>query len=231
MSIRRGVLAFVAFGIAGCAMAAAACKNRSAPTSGPTTTTDGTSESASSSETPMKEIQKQLAAQFKVSPGDIEVSVIDDPKVPGLVPFTASVNAEKLGRHAAASGVLDGKTILVEKAAMSAVARAWGYGAKRTVSAGDVATVFGQLHSESVSTTALMGETRFKAFKANAQPELAAAAQLPSEETVDGLPAVKYCISSSGPIPFTVVTAIVKPDFTVELRTQEIGQAANSGRD
>ncbi len=233
MSIARGIRSGVqvlTVAVLGAALAAA-CSNRSAPTSGPTTT-DGTApDGAGSSESPMKEIQKQLAAKFKVSAGDIEVSVIDAPAVPGLVPFTASVNAAKLGRPASASGVLDGKKLLVEREAMAAVARAWGYGAKRAVSADDVATVFGQIHSEHVSTLPLMGETRFKSFKANALPELAAAAELPSEQTVDGLPAVKYCITSSGSIPFTVVTAIFKPDFSVELRTQEIGQPPGSGRD
>ena len=62
-------------------------------------------------------------------------------------------------------------------------------------------------------------------FKATAYPKQAAAAQLTAETTIDGLPAVTYCITSGArTIPFSVVTAIIRPDFTVELRVQPIAK-------
>ena len=223
MITRRGTVLFAAV----CALAA--CGNRKSSTPA---VTDGTaSTSAGDPEGhPMKEIQKQIASQFKVSPGDVEVEAIVEPAVPGLVPFVASLNPQKLGRSASSSGVLDGKKILTERAAMSAVARAWGYGAKRAVSANDVANIFSRIHSERERVRSITSEGMLTSFKANAFPELAAAAQLPSEEIVDGLPAVKYCITSNGSIPFSVVTAVFKPDFTVDLRVQPIGPSTE-GRD
>ncbi len=178
----------------------------------------------------MKEIQKQVAAQFKVSPDDVRVSVIDKPAVPGLTPFTASIDPKKLGRNASTSGVLAGTKLLTETAAMAAVAKAWGYGAKRTVSAVDVAKVFSKIHDARMSTSSILDADTLDVFKSTAHKEIAAAAVLPSEETVDGLPAVKYSLTGAS-LPFTVVTALFKPDVSVELRQQEIVQGGGGGRD
>lgn len=81
----------------------------------------------------------------------------------------------------------------------------------------------GLLHSGTHETGALVDEDTLDVFKSTAYPKQAEAAALPGELTVDGLPAVQYCITSGArSIPFSVVTAIVKPDFQVELRTQPV---------
>lgn len=173
-------------------------------------------------ESPMKNIQKLVAKEFKLSPGDIEVRELAEAKAPGLIVFTAVPDAGKLGREAFRNGVYDGSQLLSEKAAMTAVARAWGYGAKRTVSAVDVARTFSVLHSESAAVSSILDADELDVWKSIASPKQAAASTLPAEETVDGLPAVKYCIrSSSRSIPFTVVTALFKSDG-VELRTEAV---------
>lgn len=170
----------------------------------------------------MKNIQKLVAKEFKMSPGDVEVRVLGETKTPGLVVFTAVIDPEKLGREAIRNGVFDGSQLLSEQAARSAVARAWGYGAKRTVPAVDVARVLSVLHSESAAVSAMLDADELDVFKDVSSPKQAAAAMLPAEVTVDGLPAVKYCIrSSSRSIPFSLVTAIFK-DGGVELRTEAV---------
>jgi hypothetical protein len=83
--------------------------------------------------------------------------------------------------------------------------------------------VMGQLHSGTHGTSAIVNANNLDVFKSIAHPKQAAAAALPKELTVDGLPAVEYCIRSEArSIPFTVVTAVVKPDFQIELREQRI---------
>ena len=172
---------------------------------------------------PMQEIQQQLAAEFKVSAADIKVRIQDKPAVPGLTVFAATVDPKKLGRNASRFGVLEGATIYVEQEAMAKVAKAWGYGAKRTVSAAEVASVFSGLHSARDGVSAIVNAGALDVFKSTAYPKQAAVAALPAEATVDGLPAVTYCITSGARhIPFSVVTAIFKPDFTVELRVQPV---------
>lgn len=231
MSTRLGTVLFAASLSLG---ALGACGNRSS--SKPSVTDPGTDPAAGTATsapegTPMNEIQTQLAAKFRVAPEDVKVRPLDGPAVPGLMAFTASINPKKLGRNASTSGVLAGKKILVEQEAMSAVARAWGYGAKRTVSAVDVAMVFAPLHSANQGVTAFFDADTLAAYKATAFPEQAAAAILPTEVEVEGRPAVKYCITSSGAIPLTVVTAIFQADGSVVLRTQPIGTDGGGGRD
>lgn len=177
---------------------------------------------ATSEGSPMKDIQKLVAQEFGVAPGDVKVDVQSEPRTPGLTVFTAYPDEAKLGREAVRTGVYDGAKLLSEGAAISAVARAWGYGATRTVAASDVARTFALLHSEKASVSAMLTAGEVQVFKQGAQPKRAAAAALPSEELVDGAPAVKYCIrSSSRAVPFSVVTAIFK-DGGVELRTEVI---------
>lgn len=177
---------------------------------------------ATSEGSPMKDIQKLVAKEFGVAPGDVKVDVEREPRTPGLTVFTAYPDEAKLGREAVRTGVYDGAQLLSEGAAISAVARAWGYGTTRTVTASDVARTFALLHSEKASVSAMLTAGEVQVFKQGAQPRRAAAAALPSEELVNGAPAVKYCIrSSSRAVPFSVVTAIFK-DGGVELRTEVI---------
>lgn len=205
---------------------AAACGSKSTTSSSPvedgvtpTTTADATQG------TPMQEIQAQLAREHNVAPTDVKVRLIDKPVVPGVTVFAATIDPKKLGRNASRFGILESGKLYVEQEAMGRVARAWGYGPARTVSAADVAKIFGTLHSARDGVAPLVNAGTLETFKATAYPKQAAAAQLPAETTVEGLPAVTYCITSGArTIPFSVVTAIIRPDFTVELRLQPIAK-------
>lgn len=204
---------------------AAACGSKGTTSSSPVE--DGIPPKAADAAqgTPMQEIQTQLAREHDVAPADVKVRLIDKPAVPGLAVFAATIDPKKLGRNASRFGVLEDGKLYVEREAMSRVARAWGYGPSRTVSAADVAKIFGTLHSARDGVAPLVNAGTLDTFKATAYPKQAAAAQLPAETTVDGLPAVTYCITSGArTIPFSVVTAIIRPDFTVELRVQPIAK-------
>jgi hypothetical protein len=175
-----------------------------------------------SSQTDIALVQQTIAQGLKLAPADIRVEIVDA-KALGVTVFTATADPGKAGREISRSGAVDGGTIYVEAEAMSRVARAWGYGTQRTVPAETVAKVFGLLHSSTHETSALVGDRMLRVFKQTAHPKQAAAAEAPKETDIDGRPAVSYCITSSErSIPFTVVTAVVGPDFRVELRTQSI---------
>lgn len=223
MSNRLNFALALAFGAA--VAAGSGCSGRGskqAPVGGDGATGASATSEATSEGSPMKDIQKLVAREFGVAPGDVKVEVESEPKTPGLTVFTAYPDEAKLGREAVRTGVYDGAQLLSESAAISAVARAWGYGATRTVAASDVARTFALLHSEKASVSAMLTAGEVQVFKQGAQPKRAAAAALPSEELVDGAPAVRYCIrSSSRAVPFSVVTAIFK-DGGVELRTEAI---------
>ena len=168
-------------------------------------------------------VQKHYATEFKVDPGDIKVRVDEAVKIPGITLFSAVPDPAKAGRNVHRGGIVEGGAIHVEAEAMQRVARAWSYGAQRTVPATQFAQVMSQLQSSRHGISAILDADTLDVFKSISHPEQAAAAALPKETTVDGLPAVEYCIQSEArSIPFTVVTAIVKPDFQVELRQRPI---------
>ncbi len=169
-------------------------------------------------------VQHALAQDFKVPETAIKVRLLGV-TVPGISVFTASIDPAQLGRHATRTGIVDGGAIYSQTDAMSRVARAWNYGAKRTVPAATVAEVFAVLHSATGGSSTFTSDAALQTFKRVSGPKRAAAAALPSEITVDGLPAVTYCLTSSArSAPFSVVTAIIKPDFTVELRVQAVNE-------
>lgn len=168
-------------------------------------------------------IKKHYSKQLKVDPGDLKVRIDGAVKIPGVTLFSVAVNPAKAGRHIHRGGIVEGGAIHVEGEAMQRVARAWKYGATRTVSAVQFAQVMSQLHNSRHESSTILDADTLDVFKSMAYPKEAAAAKLPTETTVDGLPAVEYCLQSEArSIPFTVVTAIVKPDFQVELREQQI---------
>jgi len=123
-------------------------------------------------------------------------------------------------RHRAS--IEDSRTRVVDRTRCR-VARAWKYGPKRTVPPATVAEVFGALHSATAVSSAFLDEDTVQTYKKVSGPKRAAAVALPTETTVDGDPAVVYCLTSSARgTPFSVVTAIVKPDYKVELRVQPV---------
>ena len=164
-----------------------------------------------------------MAAQLGVAPRLVHVRTYDRPAVPGLTVFEASVDRQDADRGRGLSGVFDGTTITTEAAAMTKIARAWRYGPQRTASASEVARVFGMLHSAEDSASPMIDEETVEEFKALARPAQAAVVHAPQERMIDGLPAVTYFINSdSRALPLSEVTAIVHPDFSVELRTRRV---------
>ena len=167
-------------------------------------------------------VQAAIAKELELSPDDVKVRPLKV-SVPGITVFTASVNPAKAGRSVTRTGIVEGGSIHVETEAMSRVARAWGYGAQRTVPATTVAQVFGALHHATAESSPFIDDDTVRTYKKVSGPKRAAAVAMPVEATVDGHPAVVYCLtSSSRGTPFSVVTAIVKPDFTVEIRAQPV---------
>lgn len=145
--------------------------------------------------------------------------------VPGITVFTAAVDPGKAGRHVTRTGIVEGGAVYTGTDAMSRVARAWNYGAKRTVPPATVAQVFGALNSPTADSAAIIDDDTVQTYKKVSGPKRAAAVALPAEATVDGLPAVVYSLTSSARgATFSVVTAIVKPDFKVELRAQPVNE-------
>jgi hypothetical protein len=168
-------------------------------------------------------IRQHYSKQLQLAPGDLKVRIDEGAKVPGVTLFSVVANPAKAGRHIQRGGIVEGGAIYIEGEAMQRVARAWQYGPRRTVSAVQFARVMSQLHNTRHESSTILDADTLDVFKSIAYPSEAAAAKLPAETTVDGLPAVEYCLQSeSRSIPFTVVTAIVKPDFQVELREQRI---------
>jgi hypothetical protein len=187
----------------------------------PGSNTKGTAQMASSTQDTVI-VQRAVAQELKVAPSDVKVRPLKV-TVPGITVFAASVDPAKAGRNVTRTGIVEGGTIYAGTDAMSRVARAWGYGAKRTVPPATVAQVFGALHSETAESSAFIDDDTVQTYKKVSGPKRAAAIALPSETTVDSLPAVVYCLTSSARgTPFSVVTAIVKPDFKVELRARPV---------
>lgn len=167
-------------------------------------------------------VQKAIAQELKIATADVKVRPLNV-SVPGITVFSAVADPAKAGRNVTRTGIVEGGTIYVETDAMSRVARAWDYGAKRTVPPATVAQVFGLLHSATAESSAFIDADTVQTYKKVSGPKRAAAIALPTETTVDGHPAVVYCLTSSARgTPFSIVTAIVRPDFKVEIRAQPV---------
>jgi hypothetical protein len=167
-------------------------------------------------------VRGAIAKEIKVAPDDVTVRPLEV-SVPGITVFTASVSRAKAGRGVTRTGIVQGGSIHVETEAMSRVARAWGYGAQRTVPATTVAEVFGALHNATAESSPFIDEDTVQTYQKVSGPKRAAAVAMPVEATVDGHPAVVYSLtSSSRGTPFSVITAIVKPDYKVEIRARPV---------
>lgn len=187
----------------------------------PASKTKGTAQMASTDKD-LAVARRAVAQDLNVSASDVKASPINV-AVPGITVFSAAVDPAKAGRQVSRTGIIEGGAMYIETDAMSRVARAWGYGAKRTVPPVAVAQVFGALHSSTAESSAFIDDGTIQTYKKVSGPKRAAAIAMPKETTVDGNPAVVYCLTSSArSIPFSVVTAIVKPDFKVEIRAQPV---------
>ena len=219
----RGAGALAARALLAAALLAAACgKSHTArgTESGSGTTKGPTQMAATQPDTAI--VADALAKELKVAPGDVKVRPLPV-SVPGITVFTASVNPAKAGRPVTRTGIVEGGAIYTETEAMSRVARAWGYGAKRTVPPETVAEVFGALHLATAESSPFIDEDTVDTYRSVSGPKRAAAVAMPKETTADGHPAVVYCLTSaSRGTPFSIVTAIVKPDFKVEIRAAPV---------
>src|SRR5512144_305485 len=124
----------------------AACSNNvvAAPAGPPganKTNAKGTAQMAST-EQDIAVAQRAIAQELQVAASDVKVRPVNV-SVPGITVFSAAVNPAKAGRHVTRTGIVEGGTIYTETDAMSRVARAWHYGARRTVPPVTVAQVFG----------------------------------------------------------------------------------------
>ncbi|HEU4726611.1 MAG TPA: hypothetical protein VFT22_01935 [Kofleriaceae bacterium] len=165
--------------------------------------------------------QRAVAHDLQIAETAVKVRAVPV-AVPGITVFSAVIDP-KTGRRATRTGIVQGGAIYQGTDAMARVARAWGYGGKRTVPAATVARVFGALHNPNAESSAFVDEDTIETYKKVSGPRRAATLAMPAETTADGLPAVVYCLTSSArEIPFSVVTAIIKPDFQVELRAQPV---------
>ncbi|ACY15169.1 hypothetical protein [Haliangium ochraceum] len=168
-------------------------------------------------------IRSTYAEKFDVGKDDLRVRIRDKVAIPGITLFAVVADPKKLGRNAGAYGIVEGDAIYVEAEAMQRVARAWKYGSERTVSAADFAYVMAHLHSSRHQSSTLLSDYDVEVFKEVSYPKQAEAAAVPAELEVDGLPAVRYALTSEARSqPFSVVTAVVHPDYRVELRTEAI---------
>jgi len=189
---------------------------------GPASANTKGSTQMASTEADIATVQGAIAKEIRVSPDDVKVRPLHV-SVPGITVFTASVHPAKAGRGVTRTGIVEGGSIYVETEAMSRVARAWGYGARRAVPATTVAQVFGALHNAAAESSPFIDDDTVQTYKSVSGPRRAAAVAMPVEATVDGLPAVVYYLtSSSRGTPFSEVTAIVHPDFQIELRVQPV---------
>jgi len=219
---RRGLLVLALWG----ALGGAACSNTvvAAPAGSPDaskTNAKGTAKVANT-EQDIAVAQRAIAQELNVTAGDVKVRPVEV-NVPGITVFSASVNPAKAGRGVTRTGIIEGGKLYTETDAMSRVARAWHYGAKRTVPPETVAQVFGALHSATAESSPFIDEDTVQTYKKVSGPKRAAAVAMPKETTVDGQPAVVYYLtSSSRGTPFSAVTAIVKPDGKVEIHAQPV---------
>jgi hypothetical protein len=203
----------------------AACSNGNAVASpasrGSNATKKGSAQMAST-DPDIAVAQHAIAQDLHVPEAAVKIRPLDV-TVPGVLVFSASVDPAKAGRPVTRTGVIDGGKLYVEAEAMARVARAWKYGTKRTVPAATLAEVFGALHNATAGSSAILDEDTVETYKKVSGPRRAAAVAIPAETTVDGLPAVVYCLTSSArATPFSVVTAVVKPDYKVELHAQPV---------
>ena len=192
------------------------------PGTSPASTPSTKGAQMSSTDQDVAVVQASIAKELNISPADVKVRPISV-TVPGITVFTASVHPSKAGRGVTRTGIVEGGAIYTETEAMSRVARAWGYGAKRTVPATAVAKVFGTLHNAMAESSPFTDDDTVQTYKKVSGPKRAAAVAMPVESTVDGHPAVVYCLTSSArSTPFSVITAIIMPDYKVELRAQPV---------
>jgi hypothetical protein len=218
------VATIVALVLAGCGRGGPSTSASDTATGSAVTVPDGApagpGSKGTASMSPTEVVQQHYAREFKVPASAVNVVVADHIKAPGITVFTASIDPSALGRDASRTGIVDAGSVYVEVEAMSRIARAWSYGESRPVAAAEFAAAMGYLHSTARTTQAIASAGTLRTFKLTAYPKQAAAADLPAETTVDGHPAVVY--SLMGDLHFQVITAIVKPGFEVELRSQPI---------
>jgi hypothetical protein len=161
--------------------------------------------------------QAAVAQKRNVPASDIQVTVLKAARVPQTTVFSARVLSEKGKRGSYAFGVVSGGQVVLDKAqAYALVARQWGYGAKRTVPAAEVARVFALLESTAEPAEAVLDEARIKSLP----PKWREFLTLPKETVVDGHPAVEFWVLAPEP-PVWQTQVIFLPDGSVKLDGKE----------
>lgn len=167
-------------------------------------------------------VKQHLHSTRSLAEDKIEVQLHTTVPVPGLHVFTAREIGGRGPGQVYSAGVVDGQNVVSDRAeAMRLVAKAWGYGPRRTVSAENVASVIGLLEGATSKPKPLVSDKDLAFYQKTARKEYADAAFLPRETEVDGQPAVQYCNTSSRP-PFWLATAIFRADGTVEVTRESV---------
>ncbi len=169
------------------------------------------------------QISGHIAGETNIAAADLAVTLHDSVAVPDVAVFSVRQTSGPARERLYRSGVVHkGQVILDQRQAMEIVVRAWQYGAKRTVSAVDFATVVGFLEGFRTEARPLVDNDDLAFFKRTERPEYAKAAFLPREATIEGRPAVQYCNRSESRVPFWITTAVIKADNTLDISVEQI---------
>jgi hypothetical protein len=164
-------------------------------------------------------IKKHIADKMSVPADTVEVTILEDADVPGIVVFSTYVAPPKKGRPGRhAYGVVAGDTVESDHdRARTLVLDAWNYIPERTVPAEKVARVLGLLEGKSREPAEpILLQKHIDAMSEHQKKVLF----LPREATVDGTPAVQYWMTS-GDVPLWLSTAVIGPDRKVTIKKEE----------
>jgi hypothetical protein len=167
-------------------------------------------------------IKSAVAKEEGVDAAGLECTILDGAAVSGLTVFRCQIVAKRTQRTGAYVGVIDGagQLVLDSDEALKRVLQAWGYGAKRSVSAVDVARVAGFLEGEREPAHPILTQHDLDGLD---NPEWRKLAALPREITVGGKPGVEYWNRSGRP-PLWRTQLLVNPDGTPDATVKSIGQ-------
>ncbi len=155
------------------------------------------------------DIQSQVAGARHVDVEDVRVSPLATPVVPGVQLYRVVVGGESWS----SALVVEGRVLVDPGEKRAAIARAWGYGAARTVPAQDVAEAM-LLTLDLDEEPKLVTDPARASYLARLGVE---GVSVPAETTEDGVPGVRFWYGT-GENPATEVIAIFKRDGEVELR-------------
>ena len=163
--------------------------------------------------------QNEAARQWSLPPQEIHASPSAQPLPEGLTLVRVRQKTAERSRRTPKSSVglvNNGRFLMSWTDCTQALLKAWNYGAHRTVSAEEFATVTDQFHNRFADSPVVLENPNSEQF-----PLLVP----PLETEVDGLPAVVYWVNSTPEIgnygrQYSRLTVIVGEDHEPILRTE-----------